>query len=77
MTSPIERLIDSANLRCTACGTPKAEGCDCWVHCSCGYSYPRDGECQNPATRRCTGKLPRPVPRPRCSRAGCAEHPTS
>lgn len=37
---------DVLRLRCTICGNPP--GCDCWVRCWCGWSYERDGRCENP-----------------------------
>jgi hypothetical protein len=46
--SPIEALIDLADLRCTICDAPKSVGCDCWTKCHCGWSFQAGTECRNP-----------------------------
>lgn len=53
--SSMERLIDAAvargDFRCTICGAP-AGSCDCWVECSCGWSYRNGQACRNPVHKR-------------------------
>lgn len=47
----IEIMIDSADLRCTVCGS-RAGHCDCWTKCpdpTCTWSYRKGGKCRNPA----------------------------
>lgn len=45
--SPIARMIDAADLRCTVCGARRG-GCDCWTQCQCGWSFRKEGKCRNP-----------------------------
>lgn len=48
--SPIDILIDRADLRCTVCNA-KAGTCDCWTKCPapwCPWSFLKDTECGNP-----------------------------
>lgn len=56
MTTPINRLIDAADLRCTKCDAPK-NTCDCWEWCSCGWYAEKGKPCRNPETRRCSTKV--------------------
>lgn len=53
---PIDRMIDGANLKCTVCEAP-AGTCDCWRHCSCGWSHRKGQPCNNPKTTRCSSKI--------------------
>lgn len=32
---------------CTVCAAPMGE-CDCWVECSCGWTYGKHSQCRNP-----------------------------
>ena len=48
--SPIERMIDMTDMRCTVCNA-KAGTCDCWTKCDvegCRWSYEKGGKCGNP-----------------------------
>lgn len=45
--SPIEKLVDSAQMRCTVCRGP-AGVCDCWTKCECGMSFLKGKSCRNP-----------------------------
>ena len=54
--TPIEMLFDRAAMRCTICNKPSGT-CNCWITCSCGWSFRRGKRCQNPETKRCSGKL--------------------
>lgn len=40
-------------LSCTIC---KAEACDCWEKCSCGWTTLRGYQCGSP-TKKCSSKL--------------------
>jgi len=44
----IKRLFEKADLRCTVCDAPMG-ACDCWQKCHCGWSYRKNGSCENPA----------------------------
>lgn len=54
--SPIDRLIDSADLRCSICGAPRGK-CDCWEDCTCGWAARKGEQCGNPKTTRCSSKI--------------------
>jgi hypothetical protein len=56
MPTPLESMIDSANLVCTKCGA-KAGLCDCWENCSCGYAAEKGKPCSNPRTAKCSTKV--------------------
>ena len=46
--TPIERLIDSSNMKCSVCNAPWG-ACSCWERCPCGW-YFRTGEaCRGPS----------------------------
>lgn len=45
--SPIDVMIDNADLRCTVCNAPRG-GCDCWTPCDCGWSFRKGTKCRNP-----------------------------
>ena len=48
--SPIERMIDMADMRCTVCNA-KAGTCDCWSKCpveGCSWSIEKGHKCRNP-----------------------------
>lgn len=47
MASPIDRMIDAAELRCTVCNAPRGK-CDCWSECACGWSFLKSDKCRNP-----------------------------
>lgn len=62
MPSPLDRLLDAVEMKCTKCGKTgrPLPSCDCWERCSCGhYTEPGKG-CLNPITTRCTTKLKYP-----------------
>lgn len=54
--NPIDVLIERSSLKCTLCGRAKGD-CFCWVHCSCGWYFQRGAACNNPETKRCSGKI--------------------
>lgn len=35
MKTPMDLLLDKADWRCTACGTSRSVGCDCWIRLVC------------------------------------------
>ena len=48
--TPIERMIDMADLRCTKCNA-KAGACDCWSKCpidGCRWFIEKGHKCRNP-----------------------------
>jgi hypothetical protein len=54
--SPIERMIDNSNLRCTKCGSGKGM-CDCWTKCpikGCAWSFEKGKKCNNPNHKKTT-----------------------
>lgn len=57
LATPLDRLIDQCNLRCTKCGAPKAIGCYCWEECSCGWTAEKGKPCRNPNTAHCSTKV--------------------
>lgn len=59
--SPIEIMIDAADLKCTVCGKPQSVGCDCWTKCSitgCKWSYRKGTLCRNPEHLRDSRSTP-------------------
>lgn len=58
MPSPIDMLFDAASMRCTKCGA-QAGTCQCWVKCSCGWSYERGEKCRNHAAHGITLRCPK------------------
>jgi hypothetical protein len=54
--TPIVRMIDTADLRCTLCNA-KAGTCNCWGQCTCGWSHRKGKCCGNPKTARCSSKV--------------------
>lgn len=55
MKTPMDRMLDSVEFRCTACNE-KAGTCDCWVRCSCGWSYEKNDTCRNPIHAKAKGR---------------------
>lgn len=38
---------DNSRMRCTICKAQMGK-CDCWIECSCGWSYEKGTSCRNP-----------------------------
>ena len=52
--SPIERMIDNSNLKCTICKA-KIGNCDCWTKCKidgCKWSFEKGTKCNNPEHKK-------------------------
>jgi hypothetical protein len=50
MKTPIEIMIDRADMKCTKCGA-KMGMCDCWTKCKipgCAWSFEKGKKCRNP-----------------------------
>lgn len=55
--SPIARLVDAGDLRCTICNKPRGT-CGCWATCTeCGWFFEEGTKCRNPVH----GAPPRPL----------------
>lgn len=62
--TPLDILIDRADMRCTVCGTPRAEGCLCWITLRCP-------KCKRTKIgKREKGDPPGPVVNLTCDRCG-------